>query len=54
MAKALPCFKAQVAVLEARRRQLDDAIEMLKSASVRLSRDGAADGDEEAPTQRQA
>jgi len=36
-AQALPRLKAQVAVLEAQRRQLDGAIEMLKAASARLS-----------------
>jgi DNA-binding transcriptional MerR regulator len=54
MAKALPCFKAQVSVLEARRRQLDDAIEMLKTASARLSQGETTDVADQAPTQRQA
>lgn len=52
--KALPHMKAQVAVLETQRRQLDDAIEALKAASARLSQDGAADGADKEPTQRQA
>jgi DNA-binding transcriptional MerR regulator len=45
-AKALPRMKAQVATLEARRGQLDAAIEHLKLASARLSQDqgvGVAD-----------
>ena len=51
-AQALPRFKAQLDVLEARRRQLDEAIEALKAASTRLSQGGsAADGQ---PTQRHA
>ena len=53
-AKALPRLKAQVAVLEAQRRQLDGAIEMLKAASARLSQDGATGVADEEPTQRQA
>jgi len=51
LAKALPHFKAQVAALEARRRQLDDAIETLKAASQRLSQTGRAD---EQQSQRRA
>jgi DNA-binding transcriptional MerR regulator len=51
LAKALPRFKAQVAALEARRRQLDDAIETLKAASLRLSQSGRA---VEQQSQRQA
>jgi len=54
MAKALPHLKAQVAVLEAQRRQLDGAIEMLKAASVRLSQDGPTHSADQEPTQRQA
>jgi len=54
LAKALPRFKAQLSVLEARRSQLDAAIEALKAASGRLSQGGAADIVEEEPTQRQA
>ena len=52
-AKALPHMKAQVVVLEARRRQLDDAIEALKAASARLSRAEAEDAHEQ-PNQRHA
>jgi DNA-binding transcriptional MerR regulator len=51
LARALPHFKAQVAALEAQRRQLDDAIETLKAASLRLSQSGRA---AEQPSQRQA
>ena len=36
-AQALPRFKAQLDVLEAKRRQLDEAIEALQAASARLS-----------------
>jgi len=43
-AKALPHLKAQVAALEAQRRQLDVAIEALRAASVRLSEGRSADG----------
>jgi DNA-binding transcriptional MerR regulator len=39
-AKALPQMKAQLVVLEARRRQLDGAIEALKTASARLTHQG--------------
>jgi DNA-binding transcriptional MerR regulator len=53
-AQALPQMKAQVAVLEARRRGLDAAIEALKAASARLSQAGADDGADQQPTQRQA
>jgi DNA-binding transcriptional MerR regulator len=53
-AKALPRLRAQVAVLEAQRRQLDDAIEMLKAASARLSQGETTDVADQAPTQRQA
>jgi DNA-binding transcriptional MerR regulator len=51
LAKALPHFKAQVATLEARRRQLDDAIETLRAASAQLSQSGRPD---EQQSQRQA
>jgi DNA-binding transcriptional MerR regulator len=51
LAKALPHFKAQVTALEARRRLLDEAIETLKAASLRLSQTGRADGQQ---SQRQA
>jgi DNA-binding transcriptional MerR regulator len=53
-AKALPHLKAQVAVLEAQRHQLDVAIEALKAASVRLSQDRSADGAHDQSNQRQA
>jgi DNA-binding transcriptional MerR regulator len=43
LAKALPRLRAQVAVLEARRRELDAAIETLKTASVRLAQDQTID-----------
>jgi DNA-binding transcriptional MerR regulator len=45
-AKALPRLKAQVAALEARRGQLDAAIEHLKLASARLSQDQAPVADD--------
>lgn len=45
--KALPRLKAQVAALEARRGELDAAIEHLKAASASLSQDqGAAVADD--------
>jgi DNA-binding transcriptional MerR regulator len=53
-AKALPRMRAQAAVLEARRRHLDSAIETLKAAAARLSQHGAEDGAQEEPTQRRA
>lgn len=53
-AKALPRMKAQVAFLEAQRRQLHAAIEALKAASMRLSQSGPADAADEQPAQRQA
>jgi len=50
--KALPRLKAQVETLEARRLELDAAIETLKVAAARLSRgQGAADDN---PRQRHA
>jgi len=54
MAKALPRLKAQVEVLEAKRRQLDGAIDALKAASSRLSQGSAADLVNEEPNQRHA
>jgi DNA-binding transcriptional MerR regulator len=53
-AMALPLVQAQMEVLEAQRRQLDGAIEALKATEERLSRNGAADGADEEPRQRQA
>ena len=43
LTQALPRLKAQLSVLEARRRRIDVAIEALKGAAARLSRDLAAD-----------
>ena len=54
LAKALPRFRAQLSVLEARRSQLETAIEALRAASARLSQGGGADIVETQPTQRQA
>jgi DNA-binding transcriptional MerR regulator len=55
LAKALPRFKAQLGVLESKRRQLDEAIETLKAASARLSQGlGAAVVEQQQPAQRQA
>ena len=54
MTKALPRLKAQVGILEAERRRLDEAIEALKTASSRLSHGSAADLVHEEPNQRQA
>ena len=44
--QALPRLKAQVAALEARRSELDAAIEHLKLASARLSQDQAPGADD--------
>ena len=54
LAKALPRFRAQLSVLENKRRQLDDAIETLKTASARLSQINGANGAQRQPNQRQA
>ena len=54
LAKALPRFRAQLGVLEDKRRQLDAAIETLKTASARLSQGGCANVAQDQPTQRQA
>jgi len=54
MAKALPRFRAQLSVLETRRRQLDDAIETLRAASAQLSQAVGANVAQDPPAQRQA
>jgi DNA-binding transcriptional MerR regulator len=55
LAKALPRFRAQLGVLENKRRQLDEAIETLKAASARLAQGGGANVEQQQhPNQRQA
>jgi DNA-binding transcriptional MerR regulator len=54
MAKALPRLKAQVGVLEAQRRQLDAAIQSLKTAAARLSEDRSLSVGDEKQRQRHA
>jgi len=53
-AKALPRFKAQLSVLENRRRQLDEAIETLRAASARLAQAGPQGRADKQSVQRQA
>jgi len=53
-AKALPRFKAQLSVLENRRRQLDEAIETLKAASARLAQGVRPGRDDDQSSWRQA